>query len=44
VRLTWRVPYGAGPPFIAVSVLGDDAVRRLIETSFEMEPTDSPDR
>jgi type VI protein secretion system component VasK len=43
-RLTWRVPYGAGPPFIAVSVIADDKARRLIETSFEMEPTDSPDR
>lgn len=44
VRLTWKVPYGSGPPFILVSFTGDESVRRLLETDFVLEPTDTPER
>jgi type VI protein secretion system component VasK len=44
VRLTWKVPYGSGPPYILLSFDGDERVKTLIETDFELEATDSPDR
>ena len=44
VRLTWKVPYGLGGTFLLVSFDGDARARKLIETDFGLEPTETPDK
>jgi len=44
VRLTWKVPYGSGAPFLQVTCDADARVKRLLETDLELDPTDTPDR
>ncbi len=44
IRLSWKVPYGLGGAYLLVSFDGDAGVKRLMETDFGLEPTETPDR